>query len=59
MRRALAFFLVFQHGTGHAHPHRDAVTLNYTALFSAMGKSEADIGASLAALWREAGLAQP
>jgi hypothetical protein len=58
MRRALAFFLAFQHGTGHAHPHRDTVTLNYTALFSAMGKTEADIEASLAALRREAGLAQ-
>ena len=58
MRRALAIFLAFQHDTGHAHPHRDAAIRNYTALLAAMGKSEADVAATIAALLREAGLDQ-
>ena len=58
MRRALAIFLAFQRDTGHAHPHRDAVTANYRGLLAAMGKSEAEIDAELAALHREAGLDQ-
>ena len=56
MRRALAIFLAFQRDTGHAHPHRDAAIANYTGLLAAMGKTEADINATLAALAREAGL---
>jgi tetratricopeptide (TPR) repeat protein len=56
MRRALAIFLAFQRATGHAHPHHDGAIANYTDLLGAMGKSEADIAAALAALWREAGL---
>ena len=56
MRRHPAIFLAFQRDTGHAHPHRDAAIGNYAALLTAMGKSEAEIGAALAALHREAGL---
>jgi len=56
MRRALAILLAFQCETGHAHPHRDAMISNYEALLSAMGKSEAESAAALAALRREAGL---
>ncbi len=56
MRRALAIVLVFQRDTGHAHPHRDAAIANYTRLLAAMGKTEADINATLVALAREAGL---
>jgi hypothetical protein len=56
LRRALAIFLAFQPDTGHAHPHRDAVTGNYGALLRAMGKSKAEIAAALAASRREAGL---
>jgi tetratricopeptide (TPR) repeat protein len=57
MRRALAIFLAFQRDTGHAHPHRDAAIANYRGLLAAMGKSEVEIDAELAALWREAGFA--
>ncbi|HEY1932578.1 MAG TPA: tetratricopeptide repeat protein [Acetobacteraceae bacterium] len=59
MRRALAIVLTFQRDTGHAHPHRDAAIANYRRLLEAMGRSEADIDAALAALWREAGVALP
>ena len=57
VERALTIFLTFQRDTGHAHPHRDAVTANYRGLLAAMGRTEAEIDAELAALWREAGLA--
>ena len=56
MRRALGIFLAFQRCTGHVHPHHDAAIANYRGLLAAMGKSEAEIDAELAALWREAGL---
>ena len=59
MRRMLAIFLAFQRDTGHAHPHRDAAIANYTGLLAAMGKTEAEIHASLVALAREAGLDDP
>jgi tetratricopeptide (TPR) repeat protein len=58
MRRALAIFLTFQRDTGHAHPHRDTAIANYTALLTDMGRTEADIAATIAALHREAGLDQ-
>ena len=58
MRRALAIFLAFQRDTGHAHPHRDVVTGNYSGLLAAMGRSAADIDAAISALRREAGLDQ-
>jgi hypothetical protein len=57
MRRHLAIFLAFQRDTGHAHPHRDAAIRNYRALLAAMGKTEAEIAATLQALRRETGLA--
>ena len=56
LRRALAIFLAFQRDTGHAHPSRDTAIANYRVLLTAMGKSEAEIEADLAPLWREAGL---
>jgi hypothetical protein len=56
MRRALAIALAFQRDTGHLHPRRDTRTANYRGLLAAMGKSEVEIDAELAALWREAGL---
>jgi tetratricopeptide (TPR) repeat protein len=58
MRRALAIFLAFQRDTAHAHPHRDVVTGNYAALLAAMGRSEVDIAAAIAALRHEVGLEQ-
>jgi tetratricopeptide (TPR) repeat protein len=58
MRRALAIFFAFQRDTGHAHRHRDRMTRNYASLLAAMGKSEAEIDATLAALRREVGLDQ-
>jgi tetratricopeptide (TPR) repeat protein len=58
MRRALAIFLAFERDTGHVHPHRDLVTHNYAGLLAAMGRSEADIAATIAALHRDAGLDQ-
>jgi hypothetical protein len=54
-RRVLAIFLAFQRGTGHAHRHRDPATAAYTGLLSALGKTEADINATLVALAREVG----
>ena len=58
MRRCLAIFLAFQRDTGHVHPHRDAAIGNYSALLEATGKSEAEIGRMLRALWWEVGLKQ-
>ncbi len=58
MRRALATLLAFQRETGHAHPHRDVMMSNYKALLTAMGKSEAEIAATIAALRHEVGLGQ-
>ncbi len=57
MRRALAIVLIFQRDTGHPHPHRDSAGANYAALLGAMGRSEVEIKASIAALVREVGLA--
>jgi tetratricopeptide (TPR) repeat protein len=56
MRRQLAIFLGFERDTGHAHPHRGAAINNYAALLSEIGKSEAEIVATLMALKRESGL---
>jgi tetratricopeptide (TPR) repeat protein len=55
MRRMVVIFLAFEHATGHAHPNRDAAIGNYAGLLAAMGKSEAEIAAAIAALRREAG----
>jgi hypothetical protein len=56
MRRHLVIFLMFERDTGHAHPHRDAAIENYGGLLTDMGKSAADIAASIAEVRREAGL---
>jgi hypothetical protein len=50
MRRHVAIFIDFEHKPGHPHPHRDAGLSNYVDLLAAMGKSEAEIKAALAAL---------
>jgi hypothetical protein len=50
MRRMLAIFFAFECATGHAHPHRDVAIENYAGLLAAMGRSEAEIRAALAAL---------
>jgi tetratricopeptide (TPR) repeat protein len=46
MRRHLAIFIDFERKTGHPHPHRDYAVVNYTALLTEMGKSEAEIKAA-------------
>ena len=56
MRRALAISLAVRRDAGHAHPHRDVVRASDAGLLAAMGKSEADLAAALATLWREVGL---
>jgi tetratricopeptide (TPR) repeat protein len=56
MRRHLVIFLAFQRDTGHAHPHRDAAIGNYAALLAAMGRSEPEIVAAIATVFREVGL---
>ena len=58
MRRMLAILLAFQRDTGHTHPHRDAAIRNYTTLLAAMGRSQTDIAAAIATLYRDAGLDQ-
>jgi tetratricopeptide (TPR) repeat protein len=50
MCRHLAIFIRFGRKTGHPHPHHEAALRNYSNLLAAMGKSEADIKAALAAL---------
>jgi tetratricopeptide (TPR) repeat protein len=56
MRRAMAIYAGFQRDTGHAHPHRDAVTEIYVRLLEATCGSESEVAAEIAALRREAGL---
>jgi hypothetical protein len=58
MRRVVVIFLAFERATGHTHPHRDLAIGNYAELLVAMGKSEAEIAATLATLRHEAGLDQ-
>ncbi len=55
MRRMVGIFLAFHRDTGHAHPHRDAAINNYAGLLDAMGKSEAEIDATIESLKREVG----
>jgi len=57
LRGALAIFLAFQRDSSHVHPRRAAAIADYRFLLAAMGKSEAEIDADLAAPRREAGLA--
>jgi tetratricopeptide (TPR) repeat protein len=49
-RRVLAIFLAFERTTGYAHPNRDVAIKNYVGLLEAMGKSEPEIAAIIAAL---------
>ena len=56
MRRALAISLAFRRDTGHVHPYRDMVRASDAGPLAATGKSEADLAAAFATLWRELGL---
>ena len=55
MRRHLVIFIDFERRTGHPHPHHDAAVRNYTRLLAAMGTSEAEIKAAIAALTDDGG----
>ena len=57
MRQAVLILLAFERATSHAHPHRQTVLANYRRLLAALGQDEAAIEATIAALFREAGLA--
>jgi tetratricopeptide (TPR) repeat protein len=59
MRRPLAIFTDFERKTRHPHPHRDAAIGNYAVLLAAMGRSEAEIRAAIAALMSEGGTRTP
>jgi hypothetical protein len=50
MRRHVVIFLDFERATGHPHQHRDTALGNYAVLLRAMGKTDAEIRAALAAL---------
>ncbi len=50
MRRHLVIFLDFTHRTGHEHPHLRTAFDNYRALLEEMGKSDAEIEASISEL---------
>jgi len=47
LRRALEILLKFTRSTGHPHPHLQTFVNNYAALMQAMGRSEAQILATL------------
>jgi hypothetical protein len=49
-RRVAAIFIDFERATGHQHPHCDAALQNYAILLAEMGKSEAEIKATIASL---------
>jgi hypothetical protein len=55
MRRVVVILLDFERATAHAHPHRGGAIRNDVGLLAAMGKSEAEIAAAVAALRRRAG----
>jgi tetratricopeptide (TPR) repeat protein len=55
MRRVLAIFIDFERKTGHSHPNRDTAIENYALLLAAMGKSEAEINATIGSLTGEDG----
>ncbi|MBW8878213.1 MAG: tetratricopeptide repeat protein [Acidobacteria bacterium] len=52
MRRALANLLEFRHRTGHEHPNLAAVLKNYTEFLKEMGKSDAEVDATIEMLAR-------
>jgi tetratricopeptide (TPR) repeat protein len=56
LRRALAICLAFQRDSGYSHRRYDAAAADYCGLLIAMGRSEAETEAALAALHHEAGL---
>ena len=52
MRRALAILLEFERSNGHEHRHQRTFSENYRRLLRAMGKSDAEIEATIEALVR-------
>lgn len=52
MRRHLVIFLDFSRATGYEHPHLRAAIDNYAGLLHAMGKTDAEINATIEALVR-------
>jgi len=56
MRRQLVIFHEFRRDTGHKHPHADDAPVNYASLLAQLGYDEAQIGAALEAVRREAGV---
>jgi hypothetical protein len=59
MRRHLAIFIDFERKNAHPHPHREAALRNYADLLAAMGKSGAEIKATIAGLTGEEGPRDP
>jgi len=55
MCRALAIVLEFERRTGHEHPHQRMFSESYRRLLQEMGKSNAEIEATLEALVRSPG----
>ena len=49
-RRSVEIILKFKRNTGHEHPHLKAAFDNYESLLKAMGKTEAEIQATMEAL---------
>jgi tetratricopeptide (TPR) repeat protein len=54
-RRHVEIFLSFTAHTGHEHPHLQAAFANYASLLAAMGRSDAEARAEIAALLRKHG----
>ena len=59
MRRMVAIFIDFSRKTGHPHPYRNAAISNYAGLLATMGKSEAEIKATIASLTCDGGSQDP
>ena len=59
MRRVLAILIDFERKTGHSHPRREAALRGYASLQSAMGKSEAEIDATIDSLMPKGGARAP
>ncbi len=58
-RNCLKIFLLFEARTGHAHPHKEVVFLNYVSLLEALEWPEERIKASLSELFTSVGLPDP
>jgi hypothetical protein len=56
MRCALAIFRALEVAVGRSHRSREIVQGNHAGLLAALGKSETEIAAAIAAVRRDAGL---